>query len=300
MICPKCGNSVPDGTPCPCGAPVLSTNPALQVLKTVASSPRFLALAILLSVSTVFSIIASCTVGDNLAFLYENLANYGVDTYAMREAMEAAGSTSVVSAVLGSIPTILLVVGAWMHYATCRSTASGNISTAGLTICKVLTILEIIGISLGVLGVLILLVVGIIGAGVSANQPYDEWSGLAAVGSGLLIVVSIVLLALFVLLIVYDVCQLKIINRVKSTALSGIPDGRISQFYIVLSFIFAIFGILGGIVSLFGNVWQGLSGLTSSVVLLLSAMCLSEYKKKIALLMNPVNQSPYQVPPMQP
>ena len=50
MICPKCGRTVPDGAPCPCGAPVLSSNPAVNLMKTLGSSPKFLTAAILYSV----------------------------------------------------------------------------------------------------------------------------------------------------------------------------------------------------------------------------------------------------------
>ena len=46
MICPKCGRTVPDGAPCPCGAPVLSSNPAVNLMKTLGSSPKFLTAAI--------------------------------------------------------------------------------------------------------------------------------------------------------------------------------------------------------------------------------------------------------------
>ena len=51
MICPKCGRTVPDGAPCPCGAPVLSSNPAVNRMKTLGSSPKFLTAAILCSVT---------------------------------------------------------------------------------------------------------------------------------------------------------------------------------------------------------------------------------------------------------
>ena len=59
MMCPKCGRTIPDGTQCPCGAPVLSSNPAVNLIKTLGSSPKFLAAAILTSVMVLFSILAS-------------------------------------------------------------------------------------------------------------------------------------------------------------------------------------------------------------------------------------------------
>ena len=56
MICPKCGRTVPDGAPCPCGAPVLSSNPAVNLKKTLGSSPKFLTAAILDSVTVLFNL----------------------------------------------------------------------------------------------------------------------------------------------------------------------------------------------------------------------------------------------------
>ena len=47
MLCPKCGQYNPEGVACPCGAPLLSSNPAVNVLKTLGSSGRFLTMAIL-------------------------------------------------------------------------------------------------------------------------------------------------------------------------------------------------------------------------------------------------------------
>ena len=59
MICPKCGRMVPDGSQCPCGAPVLSSNPAVNLLKTIGSSPKFLTAVILYTVMVLFNILSS-------------------------------------------------------------------------------------------------------------------------------------------------------------------------------------------------------------------------------------------------
>ena len=66
MICPKCGRDIPDGTVCPCSleGPPLSDNPALNALKTVGSSPLFLALAALMSAWALLTIFSSLGVSD--------------------------------------------------------------------------------------------------------------------------------------------------------------------------------------------------------------------------------------------
>ena len=47
MLCPKCGRMLPDGVPCPCGAPLRSTNPAVNLIKTLGVSAKLLAAAVL-------------------------------------------------------------------------------------------------------------------------------------------------------------------------------------------------------------------------------------------------------------
>ena len=92
MMCPKCGRTIPDGTQCPCGAPVLSSNPAVNLIKTLGSSQKFLAAAILTSVMVLFSILARRMGSkDLLVSLYYYGANYGVDADVFYPAMSRFG-----------------------------------------------------------------------------------------------------------------------------------------------------------------------------------------------------------------
>ncbi len=60
MICPNCGRDIPDGSVCPCTlqSTPLSDNPALNIVKTIGSSPLFLVMTIFLSLSTLFTILS--------------------------------------------------------------------------------------------------------------------------------------------------------------------------------------------------------------------------------------------------
>ena len=81
MICPNCGRTVPDGTQCPCmgSTPLLSSNPAVNVIKTVGSSTQFLVLAILYSVSVLFSVVTAITADSTLENLIYSAYDYGID-----------------------------------------------------------------------------------------------------------------------------------------------------------------------------------------------------------------------------
>lgn len=167
MICPNCGREIPDGTICPCAleatALPLSDNPAVNALKTTGSSGLGLALAVLLSLSALLAIFSSLGTSQALDNLYYYAYTAGLDMDLILSMMSYSRSSAVASAVLGSIPAILAAVAAWVHFGTCRSRDSGNISTAGLTIYKALAYISLIGLCL-----ISLLVIGGLGLAIFA------------------------------------------------------------------------------------------------------------------------------------
>lgn len=309
MICPKCGRMVPDGSQCPCGAPVLSSNPAVNLLKTIGSSPKFLTAVILYTVMVVFNILMSFSSGDWINALYYYGANYGLDPDIFYPMMSALESSSLLGAVMGSIPAILLAVGMWMFYVTCRNTQSGNISTAGLTICKVIAYIVLVFICALAALLLVMAVLLMIG-GVATTSAYNSYyydDGSAAVLITVLGVLLVVLAAVMALLIAYYVCVIKTINRIKASALNGAPDNRIPRFLTVLMMVTGVLSGLGGLFSLFTTPAAGIASLAGAVCAILMALLLSEYRAKMSMLLYPPvqpmynNMPPYgNVPPQQP
>ena len=309
MICPKCGRMVPDGSQCPCGAPVLSSNPAVNLLKTIGSSPKFLTAVILYTVMVVFNILSSFASGDWINALYYYGANYGLDPDIFYPTMSALESSSLLGAVMGSIPAILLAVGMWLFYVTCRNTQSGNISTAGLTICKVIAYITLVFICALAALLLVMAVLLMIG-GVATTSAYNSYyydDGSAAVLITVLGVLLVVLAAVMALLIAYYVCVIKTINRIKASALNGAPDNRIPRFLTVLMMVSGVLSGLGGLFSLFTTPAAGIASLAGAVCAILMALLLSEYRAKMSMLLYPPvqpmynNMPPYgNVPPQQP
>ena len=246
MMCPKCGRTIPDGTQCPCGAPVLSSNPAVNLIKTLGSSPKFLAAAILTSVMVLFSILASMGSKDLLVSLYYYGANYGVDPDVFYPAMSALENSLGVGTVVAAIPSILIAVGMWMFYVSCRSTQSGNVSTAGLTLCKVLAIISLVLFCVVVAVALVAMVVVLVAVGAMAgNAYYSDYGNSAAAFASVQVFlgfIAVILLGVLALYIVYYICIVKTINRVKASALHGVPDNRVPRF--LTGFMMDI-GILG-------------------------------------------------------
>ena len=154
MICPNCGRNIPDGTVCPCTLeappPLLSDNPAVNVVKTIGSSPLFLTMAILFSASALLTVFSSMGLSDALSNIYYYAYAYGLYDYidSIANMLDMIRATSVANAIIGSIPAILLAVAMWIHFVTCRNRMSGNISTAGLTICKVFRYIYMVALCL--------------------------------------------------------------------------------------------------------------------------------------------------------
>lgn len=326
MICPNCGREIPDGTVCPCMLegqsmqPALSDNPAVNVLKTVGSSPMSLALAILFSLSALLSILSTAATSDTLSSMLYYFSSIGVDTTMLYQMMDSVRSTSVIQAILGSIPAILTAVAAWIHYCTCRSTASGNISTAGLTIYKVLRYISMIALCLvallGVSAVVLLIFVFISEPGF-ASFALTPYTGMNAQDVQLTLIVALATFGAFflffmVLSITYQASIIRTINRAKMVSQSGMADDRVSGYFIGMNYVLAAFALLSGLFSIMFSPLGGIASLVEAAALILISLLLHKYRTEMNAVRFPPVQpmgpdgmfpgypaAPVQAPPVQ-
>ena len=305
MICPKCGRNVPDGAVCPCsmGAPALSSNPALHVIKTVGSSGRFLAAAALMTAVPLLSIIGALFMQVDLSGLLYYLYELDIDPEVLYLIMANTSRTSLVSAVFATAPAILTAVALWLLYATCRDRQSGNISTAGLTICRVLAILSIILYCLLALLLVVVLVIVLIAAAAGGfdDLAYDSYGATVLVT--FCAVALLVLAGVIALLICYQVCIVKTIGRIKATAMSGVPDNRVPGFLIGMNWFLGICSCISGLFALFSSPVSGVASLLGAAATILFAMLLSQYRSSMTMLLYPPAPPVYPnqpVPPQHP
>lgn len=299
MICPKCGRQIPDGTVCPCmgGAPTLSSNPALNVLKTVGSSPLFLVAAILYSATALISLITQLQGTSFNALAYSMVDNFGVDPMTMYDVMNYFNASSLISALFTFLPCCLIAVGMWLHFATCRSTADGGISTTGLSLCKVGVIIGLVFICAA--AVLILAACILLFAGAGAYFSYGGYGSEADIAAALgvgIVVIFITLVPILVLMICYYVSQIRAIGRLKATAVSGIPDNRISRFLTGMNYVLGVLSALGGLTLLFSSPLAGLVSFASAACAIIMAVALGKYRQQMTLLMYPPVQPVYAQP----
>ena len=271
------------------GEPVLSSNPVLNAIKKLGSSSLFLATAILYSVSTVLSIFVS---------LRASAVSYSVYSILEQSGIDYDGVTNF-SVNLSPVISILICVAMWMIYATCRNRTTGNISTAGLTICKVIAIITQVALWIVLAGVVILFIAGFAGGfgyliryGLPSSFGYGD--GVVAV----LLFLMIVLLALVALLIAFYISAVRCINRIKGCAITGTPDRRISRFLTTMLWISGVISCLGGLFTLFTSPLEGIEMLASAACSILLAILLGQLRQQMTVLAYPPVQPVYAGQPM--
>lgn len=305
MICPNCGRNIPDGSVCPCslGGAMLSSNPALNAIKTIGSSSRFLVAAILMTAVPVLSVIGSFFVTPDLSDLLYYLYELEIDPELYYYVFSSMNQASMVGPVISALPAILIAVALWLVYTTCSSRQSGNISTAGLTICKVMAIISIILYSLLAVMLMVLFVILIIAAAAEGFEDAYYYGAGTELSQAVLVisVIGLVVVAgIMALVICYQASILKTINRIKATALSGVPDNRVPGFLIGMNWVAGVCGGISGLFALFTAPITGIASLLGAAALILFALLLSQYRNAMTLLLYPPVQPTYPQQPMPP
>lgn len=298
MLCPKCGQYNPEGVACPCGAPLLSSNPAVNVLKTLGSSGRFLTMAILATAIPLCAILAASGMSNMLAqLLYLLWERSAMDTDTFYQLAGMIQGMGVMSAVWASVPSILAALGLWLFYASCRNRKTGNVSTAGLTILKVLAYIAAIYVGIAAL----FLVVCAIFVPFLVLSPSTEvtYNGSSVEGAGAGVIVALVIFVFAVAAVVvgltlaFFISAIRTINRLKAIATTGVPDNRLSRFFTGMLMVLGCLSGLGGLVNLFLNFFSGLGTLAGAALMILAALVLSRCRELMTALLYPPVQPAY-------
>ncbi|RKJ41430.1 hypothetical protein D7X94_03840 [Acutalibacter sp. 1XD8-33] len=305
MICPNCGRNIPDGTVCPCTLeappPLLSDNPAVNVVKTIGSSPLFLTMAILFSASALLTVFSSMGLSDALSNIYYYAYAYGLYDYidSIANMLDMIRATSVANAIIGSIPAILLAVAMWIHFVTCRNRMSGNISTAGLTICKVFRYIYMVALCLCaflVLAGIALVLIVVLSEGVPPMAFAGSEDEVLLSIIVIMAIVTLVCIFAFVLGITYQASLIRMINRTKTVAQSGMADDRVSSYLVGMTYFVAVCTLISGVFALFTAPISAVGTLCQGSALILAAVLLGRYRTAMNQVLFPPVQPA--VPPM--
>lgn len=281
MFCPKCGFKNQDDTFfCQnCGnklsavQPQQNINPnyqqgynqpfiadAFTTVKMLAKSPLFLTAVIAFSVYLLFSIIKVISAGSLftgiiriLEFVMDNVPEISYQIGEMYdifyEIANMASAPIIILGLLGLVPSILICTGLWITYSSAANKYSNTMSTAGLTIIKVINILQLIGTCILCAFVEIFMIVLTIALAAESYAP-----GAVVV----LMIIAILLTGFFFgLSIMYSVKVIKSLNAAKDAIISGASTKRASVFVAVWTFIsafFTLFTILSNPLAVLANI----------------------------------------------
>lgn len=284
MVCSNCGAVNPENAAfCQrCGASfaqvsptevAFSQHPVVDAAKRIGASKLFLVAAILLSVTLLLTGINTLFVDhDTLGELTSLAGELGVgENLGALDPEEVKGS-SAVGALIGMLPSILLTAGVWMTYAAASDRTTSGMKTSGLTMIKVIMIVELVLLCVGTVVIEVLLSVA---AGALFELGDTPSSAILGALIGMLQIAWVPILAL---MIVYIALMISTINKVKKTVTTGVAYYKASGFVAVVNFIMAAPVVA---VAFFGGALQCISSLCSAATLVLFGILIFRYRSTL-------------------
>lgn len=258
----------------------------LTVLKKICSSPVALVAVIAYTAAALFSFINSINGSSGiLGYIYQFASMMDMEEI-IGDLYYAVRSTSIISAVIGMIPTILIAIGLWMTYASAANHQYVGMKTSGLTLIKVILIISLVFICITLAAVEIIALIAVINLA-------DSYYGSSMVASlvGVMVGVAIAM----ALLILFYAKSIKSINTISMTAHTGNPSDKVSAYVAVMAFIMGGFTLL----SVFSNfyIFALLSNLCSATSSITFGVFLFSYRGQMRTAMN---SSGYMNIPQQP
>ena len=234
-------------------------NPAVAAVKKTGGSALFLIATITYTVLLLLNLI-SAFMPSTLSTYADMLYNLTYD-YSVYETLYTLNTGSIVGALIGSIPTILIAIGLWMIFGACK-TKNPRVSTGGFTMINVIQIIMIVLLSLALAAVCVLLVIAALAvrevSSYSSYYGYYSYSGANAVlgmASTLFIVIFAIAILLIVFALIYYAKFVGTIRVIKKAANGIVAGKKISMFVIVMNFIvigFNAIGLIGNLISFNG------------------------------------------------
>lgn len=302
---PESAQSTPYAAPAYTSPQQPAQSTAVSVLKGTGASPLFLVAIILFSAMILFQLINAFAVQTSVSFADNFLddfiySEYGSDFYTyesdledLEGALNAFGGFSVAGTIIGLIPNILIAIGMWMFYGASRSSLGDRIATGGLTMVKVISIIQLVLACIGFALAEIMLVLVITASNlipwdeIMSEFTYDYNLNIAGILTPIIIAGIVVVAIVAVLYILYMVKIIKTIGVVSYTASAGQASAKISMYLIVMNFIGAGCAFLSGISI------NPLTFLTNGCLagfLVIISIGLLQYRTKMQALVSP---SPY-------
>ena len=281
-------------------------SPAIGVLKRIAASPLFLVATILTTLGVLLRFISSLTGGIDIASIMNALYQNGVigywdymeflDTYRYSEIYPLINGLNILSTLISLVPIILVAIGLWLIFGAGASKSRADFSTTGLTMVKVINIInlvfECIGYGIGMIAVVVMMI-GVSAASSYASSyssyygyGYDYAETAVGVSIGVIAICAVILIAVAVFRIIWYVKINKSINAATVTARTGNGNMNASTYVGVFCFIGAGCGFIGFIFSLvtYITALSIITSLCSIATSILFGIVIFKYRSSMARL----------------
>lgn len=225
-------------------------NLVIRTIRTMISSPLFLVGAIGYSVYALFELLGGLTGGDAFSSLINGLSwinrSYSMDYSFTQAYLRGYNMGRVIIALIMAVPVILIVAGIWLSFASAKSNSQPGISITGLTMIRIIVIIQLVFACLGLALLELLCIVGIIGA--NAVRSYYSSSSI-----GYMVIIMMIGIAVFsAVKILYYLKLGKTINVMKEVIISGRPNSQISLYVEIFCYIAGGVAAVSALVSLAG------------------------------------------------
>lgn len=282
LFCAQCGNSLenaanqPDGQPAygeagagACATPdgayanqPVNPYPLLQILKEKGGSALFLIATILATINLVVSLLSAFFTNIQET-MQKSMSAYQYAMINDAEIWPVLTAIMVVFILVFSIPTILVVIGLWRTYATCKKAGPEPLSTGGLSMIKAGVIIEFVVFILAMV-FMALVMLFLIAFAVNGDEFVQKamesridlygtdlyGTDVQSILMGVCVMMLVITVLAVILGIIYYVKILGSIKTAKQIIQTGTAQKNVSTYVAVLLILGAVFTIFSAIMSL--------------------------------------------------
>ena len=250
-------------------------NKTVQKIKKIGGSPIFLISAIAFTASTVLGVIGSTATAEGLknaamSFLtsQDTLSGFGDKLNTLWAALPAG-------AIGASVFSLLVAIGMWMHFAASKSDKNPP-STMGMTMIKIVKVIELIAIILAMVLIVIILGMVFIAVGGVLAETTGEITSAYWIVLGAIAVIAIISV---VMTVMYYMGIFRTIKSVRMTLNTGVIMGKVSVFVIVINYFMAAIALVVAVLSPDVIVMAG--GICYVVALVMSSIAMGNLRSEM-------------------
>ncbi|HJC37687.1 MAG TPA: FHA domain-containing protein [Candidatus Mediterraneibacter faecigallinarum] len=262
-------------------------NGAISIIRKMSVSVLFLVGAIGYSVYVLFGLVGSLAGGSEVTDLMDQImamsGGYSsLDYSAVRAVSGMFNGISVFSMLVSMLPAMVIVAGIWLIFAAAKRNMLPGTASAGLTMARVIAIIQLVFACIGAVLLEILCIVAL-----SAVNSVSGYYGSTGSVNALLVFIMIIFAGVAAVQIIYYLKLNKMIVKTKDTLLTGQPDDDISLYVEILCYISGGVAAIGALMSLADvevlNFFANAGMATADICF---AILIRQYRSKMGLLIH--------------